>query len=142
MDGSKFAKTKYLEYYTTHPRISDKSADVWLVESPNFLTLVRRSDGSVMEHIPWEHIREIGIASMRKSGLASLGTSLNWALGGFDTGYHDGVSVVYRDDEVERDLTVFFKTGSKRSSEKLIRVLWQKRDYWIRQSGLAGNLRR
>jgi hypothetical protein len=143
MEGQKFAKTKYMrDSRNSHPRIREDSVDIWLVESPMFLTLKRRSDDRDLEHIAWDSIKNISSGVVDKKGLATLGMYATWAAGGFDSGYHDGVMVDYWDEEYERTLTVFFKTGGRRASDKLIRILWDKRDYYIAMSGRRGDIRR
>lgn len=143
MEGQKFAKTKYMrDSRNSHPRIREDGVDIWLVESPMFLTLKRRSDNRDLEHIAWDNIKGIGRGSVEKKGLATLGMYATWATGNIDSGYHDGVLVDYWDEDYERNLTVFFKMGGMKAADKLISMLWSKRDYYIHLSGRRSEIRR
>lgn len=141
MEGQKFAKTKYMRF-DPHPRIHEKSVDVWLLESPSFLTITNRADERALEHIAWEHIKNISHGTIKKEGVSSFLTHLSWAAGGFESSFHSGVIIDYWDEDYERSLSVFFKTGGRNASDQLIRALWGKRDHYIHSSGQRGDIRR
>lgn len=143
MEKKPFLKTKFMQDdQIIHPRIRENSVDIWLEESSMFLTLTRCSDSQSLEHIAWDNIRNIRPGLVDKKGVSSLLKNLSWAAGGHSSSYHDGVMVDYKDEDYERVLTVFFKTGSKRSANQLIRLLWQKRDEHISSGGRQARIRR
>lgn len=143
MEKKPFLKTKFMQDdQIIHPRIRENSVDIWLEESSMFLTLTRCSDSQSLEHIAWDNIRNIRPGLVDKKGVSSILKNLNWAAGGHSSSYHDGVMVDYKDEDYERVLTVFFKTGSKRSANQLIRLLWKKRDDHISSGGRRADIRR
>jgi hypothetical protein len=138
-----FFKTKFMQDdQNPHPRIREDSVDIWLEESSMFLSLTRCSDSRSLEHIAWDNIRNIYPGLVDKKGVSTLLMNLSWAAGGHSSSYHDGVMIDYKDEEFERVLSVFFKTGGKSSANKLIRLLWQKRDHHISSGGRRADIRR
>lgn len=136
MEGQKFHKTTFVKF-RTHPRIQEERVDIWLVESPMFLTLKRRSDNRDLEHIAWDSIQDIARGRVKKKGLSGF-----LASGGLGNDFYVGALVRYSDDEYERDLSVLFETGGDNSAEKLVRLLWDKRDTYISMNGRQGDIRR
>jgi hypothetical protein len=136
MEGQQFHKTTFVKF-RTHPRIQEERVDIWLVESPMFLTLRRRSDNRDLEHIAWDSIQDIARGRVRKKGLSGL-----LASGGLGNDFYVGALVRYSDDEYERELNVLFDTGGENSAEKLVRLLWDKRDTYISMSSRRGDIRR
>jgi hypothetical protein len=64
------------------------------------------------------------------------------ASGGLGNDFYVGALVRYSDDEYERELNVLFDTGGENSAEKLVRLLWDKRDTYISMSSRRGDIRR
>lgn len=132
MGGRNLAKTTYLRADISHPLLSEDKIDVLLVSYPDYLSLHRQRDNKAVLSIPWHNIKNIRVSFIEKKGLSEAVEKLWWFVDSPGNMYHDGVSIYYWDDDYQRDLEIFLKSGGKRNAEKLTALLWRERDMAIR----------
>lgn len=133
MNGRKLAKTTYMRSDLSHPLLDENKIDVLLVSYPDYLSLHRRADNRAVLSIPWHNINNIWVSFLSKRGLDEAVEQIKWFFNDPGKMTHDGVKVSYWDDDFQRDVEVFFKTGGRKNAEKLMAVLWRERDNALRR---------
>ncbi|MCB9112231.1 MAG: hypothetical protein H6634_13390 [Anaerolineales bacterium] len=131
------ASVRYLE---GHSYLGERTINVNLVAYPSNLSIFDAGDNQPLFSIPWANFSSAQTGYAEKRGLGSGGAFVLRTIPGLDLlgaadPFHDGVRVIFWDEEIQRTQNVFFATRSKRKARELMQVIYQYRDNYHRTLG-------
>lgn len=145
-DKEFITQATYLEGSPPNPRFSKSSQSVSLYAYPDYMTIESAYENELIVTIPWNNIDKVRREIMNKSGAAAAGAALSQLFGigrvaSVGDPFHQGVKIIYWDEEYQRNLDVYLKTGGKRRAEDLVNILWSFIDNNTTRTGRAGKVR-
>lgn len=134
MEGVQIDIVKYRAEYSD---LGESSAEVELIALPTNLT-VKRSDGQALFSVPWSNFQSAQEGSVWKDGLALTVTAIFQSIPLLNltkaaSRFYDGLNIYFWDENIGRNVKVFFDTGSERTAQRIVRAIYQYRDQYHRQ---------
>ena len=127
-------------YRDGHSNYGEQAISVILIAYTTNLTVLDLSTQTPLFSIPWENISKIRNSVLRKKGLEDLGARILAGIPGLDmmraaSILYKGIQLTYWDDEIQRDLNIFFDTSSDRKADRYREELFRWRDEYFRTIG-------
>ena len=135
MEGVRIDICKYRGEYSD---LGEPTAIVELIALPTNLT-AKRLDGRALFSMPWSNFHSAEEGSVWKDGLGLWGTAIAQSipllnLTSAASRFYQGLTLYFWDESIERNIKVFFDTGSERKAQSIVRAIYQYRDQYHRQA--------
>lgn len=139
MQGTTIALVRYIE---GHSILGNQTISVSLIGFATNLTVYRSGGNTPLFSIPWGNFQSVSYGVTYKRGLASVRSTLMSILPVLEltnasSAFHDGFTIDFWEEEIERNQHVFFAAASERKARNIVQEIYRHRDNYQRQSRAA-----
>jgi hypothetical protein len=139
MQGITIAHVRYME---GHSVLGDRTISVSLVAYATNLTIFQTGSNAPLLSIPWGNFQSTGYTVRYKRGVASVGSTIMSTLPILQlfnaaSAFQTGFSLDFWEEEIQRNQSLFFGTGSEGQARRISQEIMRHRDNYQRQARAA-----